>query len=56
MEETLGGPSRSDVDPMSQSGHSKGGFEDPQGPFQGSVCPPYGPYRGGKFPWTGWPG
>ena len=48
MEQALGSSSRSDVDPLSQSGHSKPGYEDPLGPFQGSVCGPYRLYRGGK--------
>ena len=45
MEEALGSASRSDVDPLSQSGHTKGGCEHLQGPFQGSVCRPYGLYQ-----------
>ena len=34
----------SDVDALSQSGHSKGGCEDPQGRFQGSVRRPHALY------------
>ena len=49
MEEALGSASRSDVDPLSQSGHFKGGREDPQEPFQGSVRCPYGFYQGRKY-------
>ena len=34
MEEALRCASRSDTDPLSPIGHSKGGCEDPQGPLQ----------------------
>ena len=53
MEEAPGSASRADVDPLAQSGHPKGGCENLQGPFQGSVCRPYGLYRGGKYPRLG---
>ena len=49
MGEALGSASRPDVDLLSQSRHSEGGCQDPQGPFQGSVCRPHGLYRGGKY-------
>ena len=42
MEETLGSASRSDVDPLSHSGCSKGGCEDPQGPSKAVFVLPMG--------------
>ena len=37
------------LDPLSQTGHSKSGCEDPQGPFEGRVHRPCGLYRGEKY-------
>ena len=53
-QEAPGSASRTDLDPLSESGHSEGGCQDLQGPLQGNVGRPHTVYRGGKY--TGFPG